>query len=167
MKNLLKWIVASLALTVVFHFLTVVSIPYVIMNDLGLKYKMVYAKPVTAASRAVVKPSPDLIYSTCAFDVSRTPIRITTPVPNTYYSISAFDINTDNFFAINDKQIKSDMIEIVITGPDTSYRGNGKEIVITAPSAKGVVLFRMLIKDHDALDELIAIQKQATCSSIE
>lgn len=166
MKIFLKWIAVSLVLTIAFHLLTIISIPYVVMSDLNLKYRMVYAKPVTAASRSVVRPSPDLIYSTCAFDVSQTPVRITAPVPDTYYSISAFDMNTDNFFTVNDKQVKSNTMEIVIIAPGTSYGGDGKEIVITAPGTKGVVLFRMLIKDREKLEELIKIQKQATCTLV-
>lgn len=171
MRSRVKWIVATLILAGVFHLLSVMSVPYAIMIGLSLKSRqppnsIFHSEPVTAASRSIVRPSPDLLYSACGFDVSEKPLRITAPVPNTYYSISAFDMNTDNFFVINDRQVTSDKMEIVIKGPNASYTGNGKEIVVTAPSRGGVVLFRMLIEDRNKLDDLINIQKQATCSSI-
>ena len=53
----------------------------------------------------VVRPSPDLAYSTCPFDLSKGPVRVdVVPVAGRYSSLSIFDANTDVTFVRNDVQ---------------------------------------------------------------
>ena len=49
-----------------------------------------YRDVPTANSREVVRPSPDLMYSGCGYDVTYDPLVIKTDIPNTYWSISFF-----------------------------------------------------------------------------
>ena len=59
-------------------------------------------------ARAIVRPSPDLLYAGCAFDLADGPLRIQATVPrDTYWSLSMFAANTDNFFVVNDRAAKS------------------------------------------------------------
>ena len=69
-------------------------------------------------SRGVVRPSPDLLYSACPFDLSKGPLKITAHVPHsTYWSVSGFDAATNNFFVRDDQQIAGDSIEIIALRP--------------------------------------------------
>ena len=172
MKTWLRWIVLTLILAVVFHVLTVFLFPRVIMA-LAIKRlsnrpasginTLIHSPRVTVDSRHVVKPSPDLLYSICVYDVSAKPLRITAPVPDTYWSISFYQTNTDNFYVLNDRQAKSNPVDIVLVGPDMSLPPVENTQVVVAPTNKGVFLLRSLIEDEDKLGDLIKIQKLATC----
>jgi uncharacterized membrane protein len=172
MKNWFRWIILTLALAVVFHLLTVTLFPRVIMavairrilNRSGSEIStLIHSPRVTVDSRQVVKPSPDLLYSICVYDVSEKPLRITAPVPDTYWSISFYQTNTDNFYVLNDRQAKSNPVDIVLVGPDMALPHAENVQVVVAPTNKGVFLLRSLIEDEDKLGDLIKVQRLATC----
>jgi len=175
MKKWLLMILATLALAAVFHVLTVMTFPKAIMvaldwrsKDMGRSLNVLYHEPrMTADSRAVVRPSPDLLYSVCAYDVSKEPLRITAPVPDSYWSLSFFASNTDNFFVINDREVKSNPVEILLVGPGMAYKSPGNTQVVTSPSTRGVALIRILITDEDRIEELTKIQRQASCNPVD
>ncbi|MCJ7774380.1 MAG: DUF1254 domain-containing protein [Desulfobacterales bacterium] len=172
MKTWIKWILATVILAVAFHLLTVILYPNVIMgvvmkkaeDTYGGVNKVVHAPPTTSAARRVVRPSPDLLYSACVYDVSKGPVNITARVPDTYWSLSFYETNTDNFFVINDRQVKSRNVEFILTKSGTSYPDAGGTEVIEAPTERGFFLFRMLVQDEDKIEDLIKIQKQAICT---
>jgi uncharacterized membrane protein len=175
MKTWFRWIVLTLTLAVVFHLLTVTLLPRVIMelaiqriqNRSGSEDNtLVHSPRVTVDSRHVVKPSPDLLYSICVYDVSAKPLRITAPVPDTYWSISFYQTNTDNFYVLNDRQAKSNPVDIVLVGPDMAVPRVENSQVVVAPTNKGVFLLRSLIEDEDKLGDLIKVQKAAVCRTL-
>ena len=157
MKSWFRWILLTLALAVVFHLLTVTVFPRAIMV---LAFKrilknadteintLIHAPRVTVDSRRVVKPSPDLLYSICVYDVAEKPLRITAPVPDTYWSISFYQTNTDNFYVLNDRQVKSSTVDVVLVGPDMALPRVEKAQVVVTPTNKGVFLLRSLIEDE-------------------
>jgi uncharacterized membrane protein len=175
MRRWLFTILATLALAVAFHVLTVMAFPRAIMfafawkgKDLGRTPNVLYHQPrVTAASRTVVKPSPDLLYSSCAYDVSKAPLRISASVPDTYWSLSFFASNTDNFFVVNDQEVKASQVDILLVGPGTAYGNPGNARVVTSPSSRGVALIRILIADENRIEELAKIQRQAFCRPVD
>jgi uncharacterized membrane protein len=172
MKGWMKWMVLTIVLAAVFHLIVVTGLPYYIMLRLGLKSKGVlntvyHSPPTTADSRRVVRPSPDLLYSACGYDVSKRPLRIRATIPETYWSISFYESNTDNFFVKNDRQIKSKQVEFILVRRGMPYSHTGDAEVIYSPTDKGVILFRMLTMGEDTLKELIKVQKQASCSPLE
>ncbi len=123
-----------------------------------------HAPRATSESRTVVRPSPDLIYSICAFDVSKAPLRISAPVPkDTYFSLSMFGDNSDNFFVVNDTQLLKDSVEVILVQNEDQAGALGGAPIVVAPSDRGVVLFRTLIQSEDRFEELDAIRQQATC----
>ena len=68
---------------------------------------------------------------------------------------------TDNFYVLNDRQAKSNPVEIVLVGPNMRVPNFENAEVVAAPTAKGIFLLRSLIVDENKLDELIEIQKKA------
>lgn len=172
MSSRVKWILGTLVLAAVTHIAFVAGLPYMIMFVVKIvgkvePNKIFHAPPITDKSRQVVRPSPDLLYSACPFDISEKPLRISAPVPDTYFSISGYASNTDNFFAINDRQAKSGRIEIILVKKGKSYVVKSGAKIIESPSNQGAILYRTLIKDESKLGELIKFQKQATCESVE
>ena len=60
------------------------------VNSLG------FPPMATADNQPIVRPSPDLAYSGCVFDVSKGPVLLDiAPVPDHYWSVSVFDARTD------------------------------------------------------------------------
>lgn len=168
------WIAgAVIGLTIIFHFLTIFLLPYFIVAITAIKTKrepnlIYHVPPTTAESRDVVRPSPDLLYSGISYDISNKPLRITTPVPpDTYFSFSAFALNTDNFFVINDRRIKSDRVEIILTREKLGYQKKNGEIVVNAPSKRGAIFMRTLVKDPDDLKRLFSLREQASCELVD
>lgn len=118
--------------------------------------------------RTIVMPSPDLLYSACAYDVAMKPLYIDAELPpETYWSLSAFSDTTDNFFVINDAQIKPKepdkpkQAHLMLTSRADARSAD--RTIIYAPTPTGILLFRILVKDKKDLPELRRIQQLATC----
>jgi uncharacterized membrane protein len=175
MKSWIKWIVATVILAVIIHLIVVKMYPNIIMGAVTGKLEKVYqstnklmhSPPTTDKSRSVVRPSPDLLYSVCVYDVSKNPIKITAKVPNTYWSISFYESNTDNFFVKNYRQVTSRDVAFILVSKGKSVPDAGGAEVIEAPTDKGFFIIRMLVKDESRINELIEVQKQATCNPVK
>lgn len=173
MKTWPMWAAGTVALAAVFHILTIFGLPYGIMdramagiaNQAGGVNKAVYPDRATAASRGIVRPSPDLLYTACVYDVSEQPVKLTSPVPDTYWSLSTFASNTDNFFVVNDRQVKSGRIEIILAADGNTKTEKGIPVVVT-PSTKGIVLFRSLVTSEEARAEIDAMRRQSNCDPL-
>lgn len=171
MKNWLKLSLITIILAVIIHLSLVIGLPSMVMYIAHwkmVKYaggvNVVMHSPPTTAAHPVVNSSPDILYSSCAFDLSRGPLRFRAQVPDTYWSISGFDAQTNNFFAINDEQVQSKTLELVLVGPNQSVKINERAQVVKAPSIKGVILFRTFVPTADKLAGLIKTQRNAICS---
>ena len=117
------------------------------------------------------RPSPDILYSVCPFDLSKGPLRITARVPHTtYWSVAGFDAATNNFFVRNDQQIPGDSIEILALGPGmTAPPANENapdRVVVSAPTMRGLFLFRLVINDEKQLATLDALRQEASCETV-
>ncbi|MFM9863106.1 MAG: DUF1254 domain-containing protein [Micropepsaceae bacterium] len=167
----LRWGAFTLILAAVVHWFAVANAPTMIMSRvmsaIGTKgtNAIRHNERATAASRTIVKPSPDLLYSICAFDVSRRPLKITTAAPtDTYWSVAFYAANTDNFFVLNDTEAKGQPATIILMGAAQKVppQPEGTRIV-TAPTGRGIVLFRTLINDDAREAELDEQRKVAKC----
>lgn len=166
-----RWGVFTLILAAIIHWASVAYAPDIIMSRamaaIGAKStnKISHGERATAASRRIVKPSPDLLYSQCVFDVSRRPMKITTAAPtDTYWSVALYASNTDNFFVLNDTQAKGQPTTIVLMGAAQNVPPQPEgTIVVTAPTPRGIVLFRTLINDDAREAELDQQRRAAKC----
>ena len=166
------WIVATLIVAAAVHIASVFYLPHIIMwramkgisGAAGVN-RMAYGKRPTAASRGVVRPSPDLLYASCVFDLSKTGGLWVQAhdMPDTYWSISVFDADTNNFDVINDRQAKGGRVQFLVVGP-----GWDKPMpftVVHAPTMRGLVLVRTLINDERKLAAIDAARRHVTCAA--
>jgi uncharacterized membrane protein len=174
MKKWIKTILLTIILAVVFHLIAIAVFPnammYAVLKVLmkGQQENTVYHRlPEAAGKDRVPMTSPNLLKSSCVFDVSGKPLRIKAAVPDTYWSLSLYAMNTDNFYVINDEQVKSKRVDIVLVGPGLSYKKSGDEEVVVAPSKRGYISIRMLITDPKRLPGLTKVQKQATFEPVQ
>jgi uncharacterized membrane protein len=162
------WIVATLVVAVAVHVGSVCALPHGIMHiamtRMGAVNTIHHGGRVDSNSRGVVRPSPDLLYSTCPFDLSKGALRIHAPIPpDTYWSVSGFDDNTNNFFVKNDRQTKDSVVDFLIVQKGTHPITENFDVVVS-PTARGLVLFRTLISDEKNFELIDALRRQASCT---
>lgn len=173
MKTWPLWIGAAFVLAIIVHILVVLLVPPSVMTlammrmtDAGAADRVLHTPPPDASARTVVRPSPDLAYSICLFDMSEGPLLVKATVPDTYWSVSAFAHNTDNFFVVNDQQLRGDTLELLIRREDDEVSGFDGIPVSFAPTDRGVVLMRMLVTGRDNYLELDPVRRNATCETL-
>lgn len=111
----------------------------------------------TAENRWIVRPSPDLAYSICVFDLSMGPVKIDAFVPpRRYWSLSVFDANTDNIFSVNDRAVRDGRYALTL-----SKNGTGGSLIV--PGGKGIALIRILVTDAEDLAAIDTFRRRSTC----
>lgn len=132
-------------------------------QTMNMQNQAAFPPPVTAASRTVVMPSPDLLYSVCVFDVTTGPVRISAnPQLKSYWSIALYAANSDNFFVINDRKADGRPVDVWLvseTGtsdarPIPPAMPAGAQVVVS-PSKTGFLLMRVLSGDYEAEKAII------------
>jgi uncharacterized membrane protein len=133
------------------HVATILAAPRVIMNKaierIGGPDRTVnaflFGPRTTEKSRGVVRPSPDLAYSSCVYDLSGGPILVeAAPSPGGgYASISVFDARTDNI-AVFDTTQHPDGIRFVLAREGQSVPSG--QAVVRASYDRGIILDRRL-----------------------
>jgi uncharacterized membrane protein len=166
------WIVATLVVAVLVHGASVYFLPRLVMwrtmsaisRNAGINM-MAYGQRPTSRSRGVVRPSPDLLYSTCIYDLDAAhgALRVhARGMPATYWSVSAFDADTNNFYVMNDRQARHGAVDFLLIAPGTFVDGTRLPVVI-ARTRRGIVLFRTLIDDETEIAEIDAARRNAKC----
>jgi len=130
---------------------TVVATPWVIMHvvmdRLSEEGRMVnrfrFGDRTTARSRQIVRPSPDLAYASCVYDLSRGPIivNIAPGRAGGYVSVSVFAANSDNI-AVLDSLSHPGGIRFVLQ-KERKLAHPGLPVVYT-PTERGIILDRRL-----------------------
>ena len=161
------------------HLATVSLVPLVIMQramsmiSQGDQINVaLHAPRANAINQRVVRPSPELIYTVCVYDVSKQALHVSGPAQDTYVSLSGFGANTDNFFVINERQLEvqadgNKQFSVVVRG-STSTGGqwpSGTQ-VIHAPTDRGILLFRSLVPSEEALDTNYQFQARQKCTPV-
>jgi uncharacterized membrane protein len=165
----MRWWAGVLLGAVVVHFAAVAPLPYAIMHvamrrmqRASAPNELAHGPLATAASRGIVRPSPDLAYSSLVFDVSEHPLQVRVPLTPPYTSLSGFAANTDNFFAINDLTAGASEIEILLVGPDSPRPDSGSALIVEAPSNRGILLVRRVVPSAEAFAEIDAVRRRAS-----
>ena len=119
----------------------------------------------TAQSRTIVRPSPDLAYSSCLFDLSDGPVLVDVrPVPAPYWSLSVFDSRTDTAFVRNNRDTDGGPIRIVI-----ATRGQptppGIEM-IRVEGERGIALIRILVGARENYSAIDRARRDSRCGRV-
>ena len=167
-----KWIAATLLVAAAVHGASLYLLPRLIMmrTMAGMAKSagtntMQYGQRTTSRSRTVVRPSPDMLYSICVYDLGAADgaLRIhTNDMPETYWSVSLFDADTNNFYALNDRQARTGAADFLLV-PAGAIVERGGLPVVRAPTSRGIVLFRTLVNDETHVAEIDAARHHAAC----
>jgi uncharacterized membrane protein len=146
--------------------------PYALMNvamerlGQGGVNTMSHGNLATPERQPVVRPSPDLAYSSCPYDLSKGPLTIdVTPVPGRYSSLSVFDAATDVIFVRNDVEAGGKPFRIIVAREGQAVPAGGAEIVRTNHD-RGIALIRLLLKDPTEISALDAVRRQSSCRTV-
>lgn len=172
MNRSLAVLITTVLTAVIFHFATVFVAPYVVMNAAMKRLSRegtaintwLHAPRVSERSRAVVRPSPDLAYSACVYDLKDGPIRVRVASWDDYMSVSMFQSSTDNFFTINDLQA-SGGVDLVLV-EHGSKRPADARLVVESPSRRGIVIQRRLAPTQHRFDAAAAVRASDVCKRI-
>ncbi|TDI61847.1 MAG: DUF1254 domain-containing protein [Alphaproteobacteria bacterium] len=166
--RVLRLIGLVLVLAVACHLATIWLMPRILLaavtttmqaNGLPVN-ELVHFDRRTAKDRAIVRPSPDLLYSICLYDLSLGPVHIaTTEMPQTYWSISGYAANTDNFFVVNDRDAAGRPVDILIGHAD--QRSSSADYL--SPSVRGVILLRMVVESNEHQKVLGQFRNEVVC----
>jgi len=152
----------ALAAALAWH-LSLVAAPFalmrVAMNRLGASGRVnsfSHGAPTRAESQFVVRPSPDLLYSTCVYDRSSGPVLVDVPaIPDHYWSISIFDARTDVAAVRSDRDTGGAPARLALVAPGTTAPPGYQAIALE--HARGIALIRILVSgdaDYRAVDPL-------------
>ena len=146
------------------HFLMSVATGRVSQDGAAIN-RFIFGPRTTQNSRGVVRPSPDLAYSTCAFDLSDGPLLIeAAPSPNAgHVSLSVFAANTDNIAVFDTAQFPQG-IRFVLARPGQATPAG--ERVVISPSDKRIVLDRRLAPNAELFAAADQARRADTCGPI-
>ncbi|MEM7007358.1 MAG: DUF1254 domain-containing protein [Pseudomonadota bacterium] len=171
--------IATLLLVLSFvigHITALIAVPSVIMDtamdrmqERGLKHHQFTLSPrTTPQTQTVVRPSPDLAYSVCLFELSgNDALRIQTGTYDRYTSVSFFDDRTNNFATV---RVSSDEgADIVLLAPGRARLGTGvfEGQQIEAPSQRGLILIRRLAPTENDYARVVEASAADRCATLE
>jgi uncharacterized membrane protein len=149
----------------------ILYLPYGLMNvamdRLGQRgiNRMSYGNLATPARQPVVRPSPDLAYSSCPYDLSSGPVAIdVAPVPGRYNSLSIFDAATDVILVRNDVEAGGKPYRIIVARDGQSVPA-GADVVRTDHD-RGIALIRLLLREPQEITGLDALRRQSSCATV-
>jgi uncharacterized membrane protein len=168
-----KWIAGALLIAAIVHVASLLLLPRLIMlRTMSVMARSASANTILhpprsgARSRTVVRPSPDLLYSICVYDLraAEGAVRVSIhDMPDTYWSVSVFDADTNNFYALNDRQAKTGAADFLLA-ESGAPANDGRLPVVTTPTNRGIVLLRILVSDDARTAELDAARRHTRCA---
>jgi len=173
---MMRWFAAAavfLLMTLIGHLAVLNAIPSRIMATAQLKmaergvptYQWVASQRMTPQTQTIVRPSPDLAYAICRFDVSDGPVLLTAPASDTYGSLSVFDQRTNNVF-IARLDGEEDFRGLVIHAPGNAPEAPDGAETLAMPGP-GLALVRRLAPDQATHEAATALVDQSTCKNLD
>ncbi|WP_225207160.1 DUF1254 domain-containing protein [Novosphingobium huizhouense] len=129
-----------------------------------------FSRRTNAQSRDVVRPSPDLAYASCVYDLEKGPLLVeAAPTPGGgYASVSVFAGNTDNIGVFdtiaNPQGVRFALVRAGEPFPDKAVRLQLPLVV--SPSRKGVILDRRLAPTQAAFDLADKARRADRCAPL-
>jgi len=171
MKPILHWLGLTAMVALIAGATLVLAAPYVIMGGAMKKVsdggravnQFVFGPRTSETPRNIVRPSPDLAYASCVYDLSKGPLRVHAAPWSNYMSVSVFQANSDNIFVQNDRQAPTG-IDFVLARKGQATPA-GAHVVIS-PSARGIILDRRLAPTAEAFARADAARHGDVCETV-
>jgi hypothetical protein len=171
MRRWLFPMLIGLVLAVAGYQATLLATPYLLMGaaikkigSAGPPNQFAFGPMATADRQPIVRPSPDLSYSTCVFDLSKGTVFIDVePIPGHYWSVSIFDARTDVAAVRSDRDTggKAARLQLVREGWKAKHT-IGYDMV-SVPSDKSIALIRILLNNPNDFAKVDALRRKSRC----
>jgi uncharacterized membrane protein len=168
-------VVTVLVVALVVHLVVIAAAPHVVMSVAARRIEdraggvnvWLHAERVTPQTQEVVRSSPDLAYSACAWDLSEGPVRISAPAWEDYFSLSLYDNRTNDFFVANYRDAGDDGIDLLLATRDQAadLTGSDGSRTVVAPRPTGIALLRYLAPTASAFARVDALRRSAVCDA--
>lgn len=168
-------VVTVLVVALVVHLVVIAAAPRVVMSVAARRIEdsaggtnvWLHAQRVTPQTQEVVRSSPDLAYSACAWDLSEGPVRISAPAWDDYFSLSLYDDRTNNFFVANGRDAGGDEVDLLLATRDQAADLTSTDDLrtVAAPSPTGIALLRYLAPTPSAFARADAVRRSAVCDA--
>ena len=150
--KLLKWALGIFVCAWLGQYLLALMIPNLIMEGLYQRggqlgdYNSISVAPrPDERMRGVVRPSPDLLYARCIYNLEDGPLTIAATVPERYWSMQFYQMNTDNYAGITNQRDEryrvGSVVNVTLVEPNSEAQDYPHE-VIQSPTQRGIVLLR-------------------------
>src|SRR5262249_38983893 len=155
----------TLAIALLVHSGTLYALPRLVirraLSRMGEPNSIHFASPPTAASRMVVRPSPDLLYASCPFDLSSGPggaPRVCHIRPTGRSPLSPPPpMTSSSAMMVKSRAIRSSSC-CCGGGQTLPLTDNAlQRVIVFAPSKRGLLPFRAVIDDDRHLSALEAL----------
>lgn len=123
----------------------------------------------TPQNQSVVRPSPDLAYSICRYDLESAPqgLSIVAGAYSGMASVSFFDAETNNFATFRLSEGRDTSIRLINTEMNSEADVTPGEDVAVSPSQKGLILIRRLASTAAQYDRVKSVALQDQCSPFD
>jgi len=175
MRRFIPGLIILVIAAAVTHFFVLKAIPSFVMSkarsafqDRGMPLNYwVGSSRITPQTQTVVRPSPDLAYVICLFDVSDGPVSISAPAWDEYGSLSIFDGQTNNVYVTSLKASDAAPTKIIVAKNRYSEPGgNANGVPIVMIKGEGLALVRRLAPTEDAYARASELIAPAKCEKL-
>ncbi|MGB5076672.1 MAG: DUF1254 domain-containing protein [Sphingorhabdus sp.] len=173
MRRWLIPVLLGLGIALASYQVTLLAAPYALMHAAMKKIggrsaenEFAFGQMATASNQPIVRPSPDLSYSTCIFDVSKGPVLVdVAAVPGHYWSVSIFDARTDAVAVRSDRDTGDKPAKLALMRPGQKPPGGYEPVLLRHD--RGIVLIRILLGNPEEFGAIDRIRRKSTCRSAE
>ncbi len=122
----------------------------------------------TQTARAIVLPSPDLLYGVCVADLRRQDLAVQVDLRGLpYASVAIYDERSDNIWVMNDRQAIDAPLRLRLQGPDAPPAAKDAAQAVRVPGTRALVLVRFLVTDRqDGLARAEAARQSLRCQAL-
>ena len=139
------------------------------MAESGVPLNQWNASPrMTPQTQTIVRPSPDLSYAICRFNVQEGALLISAPGWDGYGSLSVFDARTNNVLVTD---LDGQSAGILLYHPQKPPKQEGRSYIrtdeeVVAFSGEGVALIRRVAPSKDKYEQAARLVDQSVCSAV-
>ncbi len=117
---------------------------------------------MTPETQTFVRPSPDLAYAVCLFDVTGGPIEISAPAWDGYASLSVFDRNTNAVFVTSLDAEIDEPRGVILASREAVFASDG-DLPIVRLKEQGIAIIRRLAPSDERHAAAQALVESAIC----
>ncbi len=172
MKRIFAWLALTALTAAIAHAAIVLAAPYVIMSRAmerlsGPAGENVWrlGPRVTPQEQAVIRSSPDLAYASCAYDLSKGPVRIRIGPATGLTLLTLYGDNTDAFLTLTEAEIGPSGAELILVRQGAAPPASAARTVVS-PSVRGLAIERRIAPTPAAFSAADAARRQNVCAPL-